>query len=216
MTLLKQVFSRLVEPADSIVNLERRRASGLLAGILLVFISFGLLAVISHYLIFPERLYVFLVDTGILVFIFVAWVFAKRGQYELATGIAIVAILAGSIGILIIDSRESGVYFFMIIPVLLAGTFLDLLKISLTAITTFIIVTSLILIFPSSVPFNDPFVSPFFIFFTSTAVLLARYFRDEVEVIRKKQLIESEKRYQLATEATRDGVWEWEDRKSVV
>ncbi|MFV1992948.1 MAG: EAL domain-containing protein [Acidiferrobacterales bacterium] len=210
MTLLKQVFNRLVEPAASIVNLERRRASGLLAGILLVFISFGLMAVISHYLIFPERLFVFLVDTGILVFIFVAWACAKRGQYELATGIAIVAILAGSIGILVIDSRESGVYFFMIIPVLLAGTFLGFLQIGLTAIATFIIVVSLILIFPSSIPFDDPFVSPFFIFFTSTAVLLARYFRDEVEVIRKKQLVESEKRYQLATEATHDGVWEWD------
>lgn len=210
MTLVKRVFSGLFEPSSSITSLERRRASGLLSGILFIFITFGLLAVISHYLIFPERLHVFLVDAGILIAISVAFFFAKRGQYELGTVITIVAIMAGSVGILVIDFRESGVYFFMIIPVLLAGTFLGILKISLTAITAFIIVTSLILIYPGSVPFGDPFIVPFFIFFTSTAVILARYFRDEVEVIRQKQLTESETRYQIATEATRDGVWEWE------
>ena len=210
MTLLKRVFSRLVEPVSGIVNQERRRASGLLAGILLVFIFFGLIAVIAHYLIFPERLNVLFVDAGILVFIYIAWFFAKQGQYELGTGIAIVAILVGCAGILVIDPRESSVYFFMIIPVLLAGTFLGLLQIILTAITAFIFVTLLMIILPGSIPFNDPFVGPFFIVLTSTAIILARYFRDEVEVIRKRQLVESEKRYELAIEPTRDGVWEWD------
>lgn len=208
-----RIFNKLIEPLAAVENLERRRSARMLSGLLLILIGLGIVTSTLHTLFFnlPDATFV-IVAVMILVLV-VAWNAAHAGYYEIGVGISITILLFGLSALIVVIPNVVFSFFFMIIAVMMAGTFLSMKYTILTATAAVSLVSLLLYLLPERAPMGNAIAPIMFLIITSGAVMLASYYRDQMETTHQRHLIESDQRYELAIEAAREGIWEWDIQK---
>jgi len=210
MHTLSRFFGKLIEPVAAVEGLERRRSSRMLAGLLLVIVVLGIVTGALHYLFFSLPDSTMLTIAFIVAGLTVAWLLARTGRHELGVVTSIIVILAGLTVLIALIPNVVFSLFFMIIAVMLAGTFLSLFYTLITAIVTVSLVALMLYLLPERAPLGNALAPIMFLIIVSAAIMLARYYRDQMERVHQLHLLESDRRYQLAIEAAREGIWEWD------
>jgi diguanylate cyclase (GGDEF)-like protein/PAS domain S-box-containing protein len=205
-----QFFSKLIEPNAAVESLERRRSSRMLSGLLLVLIVLGIVTSTLHTLFFSLPDAAFVIIAVMILVLVIAWNAAHAGYYEIGVGISITIILFGLAALIVVIPNVVFSLFFMIIAVMLAGTFLSMMYTVLTATAAVSLVSLLLYFIPERAPMGNAVAPIMFLIMTSAAVMLARYYRDQMAIVHQRHLIESDQRYELVIEAAREGIWEWD------
>ncbi|MFV1996565.1 MAG: EAL domain-containing protein [Acidiferrobacterales bacterium] len=208
--LVTRFFDKFIEPVSAVEGLERRRSSRMFAGLLLVIVVLGIATGALHFLFFGLSDSTLLVIALIIAGLTVAWLLARTGRYELGVVTSIIVILAGLTVLIALIPNVIFSLFFMIIAVMLAGTFLPMLYTFLTAIAAVSLVALVLYLLPERAPLGNALAPIMFLIIVSAAIMLARYYRDQMERVHQRHLLESDRRYQLAIEAAHEGIWEWD------
>ena len=208
--LPRRLWDSLTEPFHSVVGVERRRASRQLAGTLFWFVVLGLAATSVNMVLTQAYLSTYVAAAIMLTAIAIAWFLARLGRYETAVALSIFAIVVGSIGLVLVNPKEVGAFFYSILAVVLAAMFLSGRQILATAVVIIGGMTAVLVVYPERAPRGDVALVPMFLLILSFAIWLTRRYRDEIEAIRQHQLRVSEERYQLAVDAAKEGVWEYD------
>jgi len=205
-----KIRNLLTEPFRSVDGAERRRASRLLAGILVWFVVLGLFTASINLYVVPGYTRTYASALSILLLLGYAWYLARQGKYEIAGKLSIVVIILGCVGLVLANPNVNGALLYPLAAVILAATFFSTSAIWITAASAIGATGVVLFLYPERAPAGDITLVPAYLLILSTAIWIARRHRDEIETIRQYQLKVNEERYQLAVDAAKEGVWEYE------
>jgi PAS domain S-box-containing protein len=203
--MMGRSLGALVEPACAVARGDDRRDARLLATVLIAIVCLGTGSAFAQLAFVPGFFPSFCVIVAAMAVLLAAYALSRTVHFRLGAAIAVMVCILACFATLASNPTDATAPAFMVIPVLVASTFLPLRAAAVMAMSSALGLVA----FGALNPAIDPHVlwagGAFFVIISSLLLVLARH-RTLVERDRHAAVAESEARYRALFRATFDGL----------
>lgn len=173
MTLLIQIWRHLTRPPSRITDCRRHRQLQLLAGLQLLLIILGTIAItLERYLLLSTFIPTYTAVSIGLFLLLGGYIFARRGRYNIAAIIAVGVTALTCFTIIVLNPQNSATYAFLALSLILASLLFERRGLLLTALFLLLGVSLGLPFLGAPAPNNNTIIVPIFLIVVS-AILLA-------------------------------------------